>query len=116
MMAGVPFRTLVASRGVAQSSWFRPTCRWRVTACDWVINNSVARVKRIAGGQRLAEALLCGAIALFNHVGETKRAVEANIELGCCYYHQGLFELAHATLKTCVSTLNLKTLNSKPLL
>ncbi len=69
------------------------------------LTNSVARVKRIAGGQRLAEALLCGAIALFNHLGESTRAVEANIELGCCYYHQGLFELAHATLKTCVSNL-----------
>ena len=69
------------------------------------LTNSVARVKRIAGGQRLAEALLCGAIALFNHLGETTRAVEANIELGCCYYHQGLFELAQAILKTCVATL-----------
>jgi signal transduction histidine kinase/ActR/RegA family two-component response regulator/predicted negative regulator of RcsB-dependent stress response len=69
------------------------------------LTDSVARAKRIAGGQRLAEALLCGAIALFNHLGETKRAVEAKIELGCCYYHQGLFELAHTTLKACVSTL-----------
>jgi signal transduction histidine kinase/ActR/RegA family two-component response regulator len=68
------------------------------------LTNSVARVKRIAGGQRLAEALLCGAIALFNQIGETTRAVEANIELGCCYYHQGFFELAHTTLKACVSS------------
>ena len=69
------------------------------------LTDSVARARRIAGGQRLAEALLCGAIALFNHLGETKRAIEAKIELGCCYYHQGLFELAHSTLKACVSTL-----------
>jgi signal transduction histidine kinase/ActR/RegA family two-component response regulator/predicted negative regulator of RcsB-dependent stress response len=69
------------------------------------LTDSVARAKRMSGGQRLAEALLSGAFALFDHIGENTKAVEANIELGCCYYHQGLFELAHAILKACVSTL-----------
>ena len=69
------------------------------------LTDSVARARRIPGGQRLAEALLSGAIALFDHLGEGTKAVEAHIELGCCYYHQGFFELAHATLKECVAGL-----------
>src|SRR5689334_11798606 len=69
------------------------------------LSDSVARAKRIVGGQRLAEALISGAIALFDHIAENKKAVEARIELGCCYYHQGLFEIAHATLRSCVETL-----------
>ena len=77
------------------------------------LTDSVARAKRIAGGQRLAEALLSGSIALFNHLGATTRSVEANIELGCCYYHQGLFELAQTTLKTCVSTLTAQDFDLK---
>ena len=69
------------------------------------LSDSVARAKRIVGGQRLAEALLSGAIALFEQVGEDRKAVEARIELGCCYYHQGLFDIAHATLRYCVISL-----------
>ena len=69
------------------------------------LSDSVARAQRIVGGQRLAEALLSGAIALFDHLGEKRRAVEARIELGCCYYHQGLFDIAHATLRSCVLSL-----------
>jgi signal transduction histidine kinase/ActR/RegA family two-component response regulator/predicted negative regulator of RcsB-dependent stress response len=70
-----------------------------------VLTDSVARAKQVLGGQRLAEVLLSGAIALFDHLGETTKAVEARIELGCCYYHQGLFDLAHITLSSCVITL-----------
>src|SRR5215204_1624168 len=69
------------------------------------LSDSVARAKRIVGGQRLAEALISGAIALFEHVEENTRAVEARIELGCCYYHQGLFDIAHSTLRSCVVNL-----------
>src|SRR5437868_9816218 len=70
-----------------------------ITGC---LTDSVARAKRIVGGQRLAEALISGSIALFDHVRENSRAVEARIELGCCYYHQGLFDLAQSTLRSCV--------------
>ena len=69
------------------------------------LTDSVARAKRIVGGQRLAEALISGAVALFDLLGESTRAVEARIELGCCYYHQGLFEIAHSTLRLCVESL-----------
>ena len=70
------------------------------------LTDAVARAKRISGGQRLAEALISGAIALFDHVGETHKALEARLELGCCYYHQGLLELAHSVLLSCVSSLS----------
>ena len=70
-----------------------------------VLSDSVARAKRIVGGQRLGEALISAAIAFFNHHREHTRAVEAQIELGCCYYHQGLFEIAHATLQDCLAKL-----------
>src|SRR5215213_2010270 len=69
------------------------------------LSDAVSRAKRIVGGQRLAEALISGAIALFDHLGEETRAVEARIELGCCYYHQGLFEIAHSTLRSCAESL-----------
>ena len=69
------------------------------------LTDAVARAKRIVGGQRLAEALISGAVALFDHLGETTKAVEARIELGCCYYHQGLFDIAHSTLRSCVESL-----------
>ena len=69
------------------------------------LTDSVARAKRIVGGQRLAEALLSGASALFDHSNQRIKAIEARIELGCCYYHQGLFDLAHSTLRSCISNL-----------
>src|SRR5215212_8428257 len=52
------------------------------------LTNSVVRVKRMVGVHRLAETLISGAIALFEHLGESTRAIQARIELGCCYYHQ----------------------------
>jgi signal transduction histidine kinase/ActR/RegA family two-component response regulator len=69
------------------------------------LTDSVVRVRRMLGGQRLAEALISGAIALFDHMGENTKAIEARIELGCCYYHQGLFNIAHSTLQRCVEEL-----------
>ena len=67
------------------------------------LTDSVARAKRMSGGQRLAEALISGAIALFDHLAEHSRAIEARIELGCCYYHQGLFDIAQSTLRSCIA-------------
>src|SRR6266404_8394391 len=42
-----------------------------------VLTDSIARAKQVLGGQRLAEVLLSGALALFEHLGETIKAVEA---------------------------------------
>src|SRR6266540_3361918 len=70
------------------------------------LTDSVARARQVSGGQRLAEALLNGAIALFEQAGEKTRALEARIEVGCCYYHQGLFDLAHSTLSACLGAIS----------
>jgi len=58
----------------------------------------VASSKRIPGGRKLAEALLSGSIAIFEQLDERTRTAEGRIELACCYYHQGAFDLARTTL------------------
>jgi signal transduction histidine kinase/ActR/RegA family two-component response regulator len=70
------------------------------------LSDAVARSRQVPGGQRLAEALLNGAIALFEHLGDKTRVAEGRIELGSCYYHQGLFDLAHATLDSSLAALS----------
>src|SRR5262245_18029040 len=60
----------------------------------------VASCKQTSGGRKPAEALLSGAIAIFEQLGEKVRAAEGRIELACCYYHQGSFDLARATLQS----------------
>jgi signal transduction histidine kinase/ActR/RegA family two-component response regulator len=75
------------------------------------LSDAVARSKQVTGGQKWAEILLSGSIALFDQLGEGTKAIEARIELGCCYYHQGLFEVAHSTLRSCV--VNLRDENSE---
>lgn len=49
-------------------------------------------------GQKHAEALLSGAIGMFEHLGAKRRAAESRIELALSYYRQGMFELAANTL------------------
>ena len=49
---------------------------------------------RIQKGQKHAEALLSGAIGIFEHLGAKRSAAEAKIELALSYYRQGLFDLS----------------------
>jgi tetratricopeptide (TPR) repeat protein len=49
-------------------------------------------------GQKHAEALLSGSIAIFEYLGAERRSAEAKIELALCYYRQGMFEFARKTL------------------
>lgn len=65
----------------------------------------VASTRHIEGGQNCAERLLSGAIAMFDHLGETARSGEGRSELGYCYYRQGLFDLARTTLRSSLSDL-----------
>ncbi len=60
----------------------------------------VATTKQVNGGQKPAEAMLSGAITLFERMGKKSRASEARIELACCYFWQGLFDLAKVTLRS----------------
>lgn len=65
----------------------------------------VASSKQIPGGRKSAEALLSGAIAIFEQLDERTRAAEGRIELACCYYHQGAFDLARTTLNWALTEL-----------
>src|ERR1044072_6723067 len=71
-----------------------------------VISAAVARSKQGTAGQKWAEVLLSGAHALFTQAGAHNKATEARIELGCCFYHQGLFEVAQTTLQSCFKQLS----------
>jgi tetratricopeptide (TPR) repeat protein len=53
---------------------------------------------RIQKGQKHAEALLSGAIGMFEHLGAKRAAAEAKIELALSYYRQGMFDLASKML------------------
>jgi signal transduction histidine kinase/ActR/RegA family two-component response regulator len=65
----------------------------------------VASSQPILGGRKPAEALLNGSIALFEQLGKRSSAAEGRIELACCYYHQGVFDLARITLQSALSDL-----------
>lgn len=69
------------------------------------LNGWVASTTETAGGQKSAERLLSGAIALFDHSGATVRSAEGRVELGFCYYRQGLFDLARKTLRSSLNDL-----------
>lgn len=58
-----------------------------------------------ANGQRDGERLLSGAIALFEHLGLEVRVAESRIELGRCFYREGLFDLARAELERALRVL-----------
>src|SRR5262249_21342487 len=60
----------------------------------------MATTKQVNGGQKPAEAMLSAAIILFERMGKKSRASEARIELACCYFWQGLFDLAKLTLRS----------------
>ncbi len=57
----------------------------------------VASSVHLLRGQRQAEQLLNGAIALFEQLGFSKRAVEGRIALAWCIRRQGLLDLASST-------------------
>ena len=100
----------------ALASWWKPG-EWpnhagltSITAGELLLTagsltDAISRARQVSGGQRLAEMLICGAIALFEQTGEFQKTTQARIELGCCYYHQGLFDLAYSTLSKCVASL-----------
>jgi signal transduction histidine kinase/FixJ family two-component response regulator len=73
----------------------------------------IASTKQVSCGQKCAEGLLNGAIALFDNLAETTRSGEARLELGYCYYTQGLFDLASSTLRLSLSALTDKEVDLK---
>jgi signal transduction histidine kinase/ActR/RegA family two-component response regulator len=65
-----------------------------------ILTGWLASTQQIQGGQKPAESLLSGAIALFEQLGERRGAAEGRIELACCYFWQGLFDLARTSLRS----------------
>jgi signal transduction histidine kinase/ActR/RegA family two-component response regulator len=65
-----------------------------------MLSSWMATTNQVNGGQKPAEAMLSGAITLFERMARKARASEARIELACCYFWQGLFDLAKATLRS----------------
>ena len=71
------------------------------TLCGWV-----ASTRQIHGGQKEAQGLLSGSIALFEQVGDKRKASEGRIELAYCYYREGLFDLARTILGSTLKELS----------
>jgi len=65
----------------------------------------VAGTKKMIHGHRQAEAFLNGSVALFEQLGIKSRSAEARVELGRCYYRQGLFDLSRETISAAYSEL-----------
>lgn len=60
---------------------------------------------RIQKGQRHAEALLNGAIGIFDHLAARRAVAETKIELSLSYYRQGMFESARKMLLNLIDEL-----------
>jgi DNA-binding winged helix-turn-helix (wHTH) protein/tetratricopeptide (TPR) repeat protein len=69
------------------------------------IAGCVSSTGHLRQGQRHAQALLNGSLALYEHLGATARVAESSIELARCYYHEGLFDIARNTLSRALDCL-----------
>ena len=90
--------------------WPRQTGLTHEAAADLLLTAGtltgwIASTKQTSGGQKPAEALLSGAIAIFEQIGNTTRASEGRVELACCYFWQGLFDLARASLRSSLESI-----------
>ncbi|MCM3902854.1 MAG: winged helix-turn-helix domain-containing protein [Pyrinomonadaceae bacterium] len=66
----------------------------------------LASSRQVPKGQKHAQALLNGSIALFEQLGLKTRGAEGRIELAYCYYREGLFDLARSTLQAAILVLS----------
>lgn len=76
---------------------------------------NVVSTRQVPRGQKHAETLLSGSIALFEQLNAKKRAAEGRIELGLCYQREGLFDLARAALLAALGDLSERDLELKSL-
>jgi TolB-like protein len=70
------------------------------------VTGFVASAEQLPLGQKNAEFLLGGSIALFEQLGSLVRAAEGRIELALCYYRQGNFDLGRSTFLTVLDALS----------
>jgi len=66
----------------------------------------VASSRQVPRGQKHSAELLNGAIGLFEQLGAKSRSAEGRIELACCYYREGFFDLGRTTLLSALKTLS----------
>ena len=66
----------------------------------------VASTRQVPKGQKHSEALLNGAIGIFEQLGSKSQSAEGRIELASCYYREGLFDLGRSTLLSALGTLS----------
>jgi DNA-binding winged helix-turn-helix (wHTH) protein len=65
----------------------------------------VASARQVPRGQKHAEALINGAIGLFEQLGSRTLSAEGRIELALCYEREGIFDLARATFPPALEAL-----------
>jgi len=65
----------------------------------------VGSARQVPRGQKHAEAVLNGAIGLFEQLGSRTLSAEGRIELALCYEREGIFDLARTTLSGAVEVL-----------
>jgi DNA-binding winged helix-turn-helix (wHTH) protein/Tfp pilus assembly protein PilF len=70
-----------------------------------VLAGSVASTNQLPRGQRHSEELLNGCIAIFEQLGFRRLVAEGRIELGFCYYRQGLYDLGAEALSRALEDL-----------
>jgi DNA-binding winged helix-turn-helix (wHTH) protein len=66
----------------------------------------VTSARQVPRGQKHAEALLNGAIGLFEQLGARTLSAEGRIELAFCYQREGILDLALATFAAALETLS----------
>lgn len=76
---------------------------------------NIVSTRQVPRGQKHAEALLNGSIAVFEQVKAKKRAAEGRIELGLCYDREGLFDLSRTALLAALGELSDQDLELKSL-
>ncbi len=67
---------------------------------------NVVSTRQVPKGQKHAEALLNGSIALFEQLNAKTRSAEGRIELALCYQREGLFDLARTALLAALGELS----------
>ncbi len=65
----------------------------------------LASAKQIPGGQEFAKNIITGSIELFDRLGDSKKAVEAQADLALCYWREGAHDEARIHLSNAMQRL-----------
>ena len=66
---------------------------------------SMASTRQVPKAQKHAEALLNGAIGIWEQLGMKRQSAEGQMELGVCYWREGLLDLARNSIQTALKGL-----------